>query len=97
MDSETLDLVRLELKADHIPGYIGVSLIEEIMQYKPLHIRDADFLLPYKSELAAAERSGFYYVNVIKLDRCKEFTGESVVTFGGPTDAPSADRAAPNQ
>jgi hypothetical protein len=97
VDSETLDLVRLELKADHIPSYIGVSLIEEIMQYKPVRIRDADFLLPYKSELAAAERSGYYYVNTIKLERCKEFTGESVVTFGTPTDAPSAERAAPNQ
>ena len=97
VDSETLDLVRLELKADHIPSYISVNLIEEIMQYKPVRIRDADFLLPYKSELAAAERSGFYYVNTIKLDRCKEFTGESVVTFGRPTDAPSAERAAPNQ
>lgn len=97
VDSETLDLVRLELKVDHIPAYIGVSRIEETMQYKPLRIRDTDFLLPYKSELAAVEGSGFYYVNMIKLDRCQEFTGESVVTFGRPTEAPSAERAAPNQ
>ena len=97
VDAETLDLVRLELKADHIPSYIGVSLIEEIMQYKPVRIRDTDFLLPYKSELAAAEKSGYYSVNTIKLERCQEFTGESVVTFGAPTDAPSAERAAPNQ
>jgi hypothetical protein len=97
VDSETLDLVRLELKADHIPSYIGVSLIEEIMQYRPVHIRETDFLLPYKSELAATERSGFYYVNTIKLERCKEFTGQSVVRFGAPTEAPSAERAAPNQ
>jgi hypothetical protein len=97
VDSDTLDLVRLELKADHIPSYIGVNLIEEVMQYRPVRIRDDEFLLPYKSELSAVERSGFYYMNIIKLDRCKEFTGESVVTFGAPKDAPSAERAAPNQ
>jgi hypothetical protein len=97
VDAETLDLVRLELRADHIPSHIGVSLVEETMRYSPVHIRDSDFLLPYKSELAAVERSGFYFLNTIKLERCKEFTGESVVTFGAATDTPSAERAAPNQ
>jgi hypothetical protein len=97
VDSETLDLVRLELKADHIPSYIGVSLVEDVMEYKPLHIRNTDFLLPYKSELAAEERAGFYYVNMVKLDRCQEFSGNSVVTFGQPLNAPSAERTAPDQ
>lgn len=97
VDAETLDLVRLELRADHIPSYIGVSLVEETMLYRPMHIRDSDFLLPYKSELSAVEKSGFYFLNTIKLERCQEFTGQSVVTFGAPTDTPSAERAAPNQ
>jgi hypothetical protein len=97
VDSETLDLVRLELKAEHIAAYIGVSSVEDIMEYKPIRIRNTDFLLPYKSKLAAVERSGLYYMNMIKLDHCREFTGESVVTFGGPADVSSADRAAPNQ
>lgn len=97
VDADSLDLVRLELKADHIPSYIGVRLVEDIMEYKPLHIRDADFLLPYKSELAAAESTGSYYLNVLKLERCREFTGESVVTFGAQKSAPSAERATPDQ
>jgi hypothetical protein len=97
VDSETLDLVRLELKADHIPSYIGVSLVQDVMEYKPLHIRNVDFLLPYKSRLAAEESTGFYYMNMVKLDNCKEFSGESVVTFGGPADDPSGARATPNQ
>ena len=97
VDAETLDLIRLELKADHIPSHIGVTMVEDIMRYEPVHIRDSDFLLPYKSELAAIETSGFYYVNIVKLEGCKEFTGESVVRFGAPVDTPSADRATPNQ
>jgi len=97
VDADTLDLVRLELKADHIPDYIGVSMVRDVMLYKPLRIRDSDFLLPYKSELAAIETSGFYYTNILNLERCKEFTGESVVKFGAPVDTHSADRADPDQ
>ena len=97
-DAETLELVRLELKADHIPSYVEVGMVKDVMRYKPVQIRDSTFLLPYKSELAAIETaSGFYYMNIVNLERCREFTGESVVKFGAPIDTPSADRATPSQ
>ena len=95
VDVETLDLVRLELKADHIPSQIQVSFIEESMRYKAVRIRDSYFLLPRDSELAATESSGDYYLNIIRLEHCREFTGESVVTFGASPDVNSADRQTP--
>jgi hypothetical protein len=42
----TLDLVRVELKADRIPANIGVSVVEESMHYKIMRIGKSDFLLP---------------------------------------------------
>jgi hypothetical protein len=92
VDAETLDLVRLELKADQIPAHIQVRLIEESMRYKAVRIRDSYFLLPRDSELAATESSGDYSLNIIRLERCREFSGESIVTFGAPPDSNSADR-----
>jgi hypothetical protein len=97
VDAETLDLVRLELKAEHIPASLGVSRIEDTMRYKRVKIGNGDFLLPYKSELAAVEQSGYYYLNMVSLEHCQEFTGESLVTFGAPTgDDSSADRDIPH-
>lgn len=92
VDVETLDLVRLDLKADHIPAHVQVRLIEESMRYKPVRIRDSTFLLARDSELAATESSGDYSLNIIRLEACRAFTGESVVTFGATPDASSTDR-----
>ena len=92
VDIETLDLVRVELKVDHIPSYIGVSSIEESMRYTIMRIRDSDFLLPRNSQLVVFDRSGNYSLNINRLERCREFTGESVVTYGRPVDGASADR-----
>jgi hypothetical protein len=95
VDAGTLDLVRVELKAEHIPSYIGISMIEEIMQYQQVHVGNSDFLLPLKSEQAAVEASGIYFLNMITMENCHEFAGESVVKFGAPVNSGSADRAAP--
>jgi hypothetical protein len=101
VNAETLDLVRLELKVDHIPSYLGVRYVQEAMRYTKVRIRDSEFLLPNHSEMAAMDASGFYTLNMISLEACREFTGQSVVTFGKPIDdkpaeGNSADRQEPN-
>ena len=91
VDAETLDLVRFELKADHIASYIGVSTIEESMRYTFMRIQNSSFLLPKESQLAVIDQSGNYSLNMIRLERCREFTGESVVTYGAPDKGASTD------
>jgi len=94
-DVETLDLVRVELKADSIPAYIGVRMVEESMHYKIMQIGKSDFLLPRHSQLSTSDQSGNSSLNMMNLEHCREFSGESVVTFGGPATGASADRDAP--
>jgi len=94
VDAETLDLVRFELKADHIASYIGVSSIEESMRYTLVRIRNSAFLLPKNSQLALVDQAGNYSLNMIRLERCREFTGESVVTYGAPDNGISTDHEA---
>jgi len=96
-DADTLDLVRVELKADRIPANIGVSVVEESMHYKIIRIGKSDFLLPRKSQLSSSDQSGNYSLNMIILEHCREFSGESVVTFGGLAQGASADREAPQR
>jgi hypothetical protein len=97
VDAETLDLVRVELKADHIPAYVGVNLVQESLHYKTMQIGRAEFVLPRNSQLSTSDQSGNYSLNMITLEKCREFSGESVVTYDGQAQGASADRHAPER
>lgn len=92
VDSETLDMVRLEWKTEKIPPSVGLRSVEKSMRYKVARIGNSDFLLPLHSELASFDQGGTFHLNTMSLERCKEFTGESAVTYGAPTGAVSAQR-----
>jgi hypothetical protein len=85
VDADTLDLVRVEFKVNRIPAHIGVHLIEESLRYRKLTIGNSEFFLPDRSELGATDSMGNYSLNMIKLDRCREYGADSVVKFGAPT------------
>ena len=97
VDAETLDLVRVELKAEDMPGYIGMNLVQESLHYRTMQIGRAEFILPRNSQLSTFDRSGNYSLNMIKLEKCREFSGESVVTYDGLAPGASADRQAPQR
>ena len=92
VDAETLDMVRLEWKTDQIPPSVGLSSVEKSMRYKLVRIGNSDFLLPLHSELASFDREGNYRCNTTSLERCLEFTGESVVTYDTRADGASTHR-----
>jgi hypothetical protein len=84
VDVETLDLVRVDLKVNRIPSHVGVRSIEKSMHYRILRIADTDFLLPRNAELSATDDQGNYSLNMIKLDGCRVFSGESSIKYGAP-------------
>jgi hypothetical protein len=90
VDVETLDLVRADLKVNHIPSNVRVRSIEKSIHYRLIHIADADFQLPGKTELSATDDLGNYSLTVIRLDQCREFTGESTIKYGAPTQGPTS-------
>jgi hypothetical protein len=94
-DADTLDIVRVDWKTDHIPSSVGISSIEKTMHYKILRIGHTAFLLPSASELAAYDERGNFSLNMITLEACREFTGESQVTYEPPTGNPSTRSGAP--
>ena len=87
-DAETLDMVRLEWKTDHIPSSVGLSSVGKTMRYEKVHLGHSDFWLPLRSELSSTDNSGHYRLNVVRLEKCLEYTGESVVTFGKAVEPP---------
>jgi hypothetical protein len=94
-DIETYDLVRVEITADQIPSDLGIAFVREREQYAALRIRDSEFLLPLHAETESLDDSGNLSRNDLTLEQCREFTGQSTVTFGVPVDGATTDRAAP--
>ncbi len=90
VDTETLDMVRLTWKTDHIPPSVGIISIEKSMQYKVVHIGNSDFAMPIHSELTSFDQQGSYRWNTISLKHCQEFSGGSTVTYGAPVDDAAA-------
>ena len=90
VDSETLEMVRLEWKTDHIPRFVGLSSVQKSMRYRRVRIGNSEFVLPHHSELASFDDSGNYRLNIVNLERCLEFTGSSVVSYDAPTEDTSA-------
>jgi hypothetical protein len=86
IDSGTLDLVRLEVKSERIPRNLGIDMVQETIRYKPVQIRETSFLLPMKSELVAIEAVGSYHFNAVNLERCREFMGQSIINYEGPSE-----------
>ena len=96
-DVDTYDLVQLEIKADHIPSNVGVRFISTKMQYAMMPFNDSQFLLPRRSELEASDSDGVYSLDGVTLKQCREYRGDSVVTYAPGTDSSSADRQSPVQ
>lgn len=94
-DAETYDLVRIELVADQTPAAIGVAFIKERVQYRTLRIRDSQFLLPLQAETDTMDASGNFSRNDLTLEQCREFTGESSITFGNTLDVPTVGQGTP--
>lgn len=96
-DADTYDLVRLEIKVDHIPPNVGVRFISVKMQYTTMPFNGSEFLLPQRSELEASDSDGVYSLDGVTLEHCREYRGDSVVTYLPGADSSSADRQSPVQ
>lgn len=95
VEPETLDLRRLELIADAIPPYLGISAAASAMDYARVEIGGSEFLLPRSSELNMTDLSGVEKRNWTRFTACRQFTGESVLSFGDvPASAPEAQSPA---
>ena len=91
-DSDTLDLVRIEIKADHITPRLRVRSVAEKMRYSIIKMKDSEFLLPYRSELEVSDSTGNFSTNAVELQQCKEYRGNSSTTFAEPDGTGNADR-----
>jgi hypothetical protein len=92
-DPSTYDVKRIEVITQDIPPALLLSSTTDAIDYALTRIGDTDFLLPSESDLTMFALDGSEDHNHLKFTACRQFSGESVLTFA---DAPgSSPEAAP--
>jgi hypothetical protein len=91
-DPASLDLERIDVIADDIPLELGLSRAEDRVEYARTEIGSGDFLLPSSSELTMVNLDASENRNQVRFESCRQFTGESVLTFDDPAPSSSPTR-----
>jgi hypothetical protein len=99
---ETADVSRLVIDADDLPPILELSRATDRMDYARVPIGSGDFLLPAASELAMIDLNGNENRNRTRFASCRQYTGESVLSFAEPqaeetAAAPAQPESAPEQ
>jgi hypothetical protein len=94
VDSKSLDLVRLEIFADDLPPRLGMKSAGDAVEYHRVQLGDEAYLLPSKSEMLLVSGDGFENRNRTAFSGCRQYTGESTITFDDPAPLPVTTEAA---
>jgi hypothetical protein len=82
---------RIEVMADDLPPTLMLASTNDKIDYAVARIGDGDFLLPSQSELSMVGLTGREEHNQVKFTSCRQFSGESVLTFDdAPANKPDA-------
>lgn len=88
---ETFDMEDIEVIADNIPSELLLTSASDKIDYAVARIGEGDFLLPSESDLSMVNTNGSENHNHVKFTSCRQFTGESVITFDeAPVSKPDA-------
>jgi hypothetical protein len=88
LNPETLDLMRIDLSADDIPEYLGLEETGKVLKYQRMQIGQSSFLLPREAELSMTDFSGVTFNNRTVFHSCRQYSGESVLSFADPAPEP---------
>ena len=83
-DAKTLRLTRLDIEIDEIPPQLKIIHSESKLSYMVARIGGADFLLPKSSEMSMVDASGRENRNLTGFEQCRQYQGESVLSFADP-------------
>lgn len=95
VDQNSIDLVRLEVEAEDIPSHLPIQAARDLMEYARVKIGEHEFLLPKYSELSLTDEAGAEHRNRTTFAACRQYSGESVISFADPTPEPSAPEPPP--
>lgn len=90
VDRQSLDMVRLEVRAQEIPLALRLQSVFDATNYRRQPIGDGEFLLPDSSELVMVGVDGDESRNQTRFSGCRQYAGESSLSFEEPDPEPAA-------
>jgi hypothetical protein len=90
VEPQSLDLMRLEVFADDLPASLKLKSVSDRMDYARVRIGEGDFLLPESSEVVLVDISGHVDRNQLRFSACRQYTGQSKLSFDDVAPAPLA-------
>lgn len=96
IDEASLDLLKLSYTAEEIPPHLGIRSTADTIGYERLKIGGLEYLLPVVSDLHITDLDGSTNRNRTRFHNCRQYSGESLVSFDEPP-AEGAASAAPPQ
>jgi hypothetical protein len=95
VDPATLDAIRLDVKADKIPPFLQLSSTSDRLEYARVPIGGQEFLLPSAADLSMIDLRGNENRNRTTFAGCRQFSGESTLSFAEPLPDSGPARPAP--
>lgn len=84
---ESFELLRISVEADEIPDEIEIVKATDRLEYQLMRIGSGDALLPRQSEVQILDNRGRMSINRTRLSRCKQYSGESTLSFEDKEEA----------
>jgi hypothetical protein len=92
VDAESMDLIRIEEHAVDVPPAVGMKQIDSTVDYARMQIGNSSVLLPQSADLTVTNLDGWERRNKMEFSGCREYTSESTVRFGDPTELPPVEK-----
>ena len=86
VNKESLDIVRLERRAEEIPTDLDCREAHESVIYDPIDLGVTERLLPSAAELVIVARDGSESRNTIAFSQCRHYTVEASLSFDTTSD-----------
>jgi hypothetical protein len=82
VDPRTADLVRMTIRTDELPAESNMCETQTTLRYGIVPLGGVDYLLPTATTQRFIGREGSESENTLRFSDCREYRGESSVTFG---------------
>ena len=86
-DRRNYDLLRIAIETGDIPPEIEIEQARDQLDYQLMKIGTTEALLPRQSEIQITDNKGNVGINRTRLSRCKQYSGESTLSFEDTADA----------
>ena len=91
-DRRNSDLIRISIFTGTIPDEIEIESASDQLDYQPMKIGTLDALLPRQSVINITDNKGFASINRTRLSRCKQYSGESTISFEDISESGAVSR-----